>query len=348
MDEEHVATRTWRVTPDLMCIVDRERRFVAVNPSWTPTLGWSPEEIVGQPFSSFLHSDDVEPTHAAFARTLSGEPVRRFENRYRTKDGGHRWLSWVAVPEGEHIYASARDVTEDKVREQTITDQREEADLREQLLAVLGHDLRNPLGAVVAGIRLLAKEADGPRSHDVLRQMRASTVRMEELIGNMMDFARVRLGDGLGLDREPCADLDARVRHVIEEIEQAYPDARIELDMDLGGAPVCDGDRVMQVFSNLLGNAVTHGTRGSPIEVTLGDADGRLSLSVCNRGEPISDHARETLFQPFFKGEARTSPQGLGLGLYICAQVAEAHGGRLDVTSDEALTCFTLDVPARG
>ncbi|MFI8614625.1 PAS domain S-box protein [Acidovorax sp. NPDC077693] len=106
--------RTWSVTPDVMMVADGAGRLLDVNPAWTRTLGWSREESLGRSFESFVHAADMPATQEAFRQLQRGEPVLRFENRYRAKDGNYRWLSWIAVPEGNEFRCSARDVTQDK------------------------------------------------------------------------------------------------------------------------------------------------------------------------------------------------------------------------------------------
>jgi phosphoserine phosphatase RsbU/P len=343
---ERIGRNTWRVSPDPMCILGRDGCFVAVNPAWFPTLGWTELELVGRPFLDLLHGDDVERSIAAFEEVKSGKPVLRFENRYRTKEGWFRWFSWVAVPEGDYFYCVVRDVTDDKKREQTIDAQRNEAELREQFLAVLGHDLRNPLAAIIAGISLLMRENQSERSVLVLQHMQASGMRMTELITNMMDFARVRLGDGIGLERASIPDFAVRVSDIVQEIQSAFSGARIDLKTDIEGDVYCDGPRTMQVISNLLGNAVTHGAADQPITVDVVFSDCRLTITVCNKGTPIPQETLKTLFQPFFKGDPHSSPHGLGLGLYISSEIVSAHGGEINVSSDDGTICFEVDMPA--
>lgn len=345
LEHKRTATHTWQVSPDPMCILDRNGCFVAVNPAWTPILGWSDTEIVGRPYLELLHEGDIERSMAAFEEVKSGNPVLRFENRYRTKDGGFRWFSWVAVPEGDYFYCVVRDVTGDKERDQTIADQRDEAELREQFLAILGHDLRNPLAAIVAGTSLLLREKQSERSFMVLQHMQASGMRMAELITNMMDFARVRLGDGIGLERTSIPDFADRVSGIVQEVQSAFAGALIELKTDIRGDVYCDGPRTMQVLSNLLGNAVTHGAMDQPITVDVVSADCRLTISVCNKGKPIPQETLKTLFQPFFKGDPHSSPHGLGLGLYISSEIISAHGGEISVSSDDDTICFKVDMP---
>ncbi|TYC59822.1 PAS domain S-box protein [Rhodobacterales bacterium] len=344
--QQHIAMQTWRVTPDLMCILDAAGTFVAVNPAWTSTLGWTQDEIVGQPFLNFLHEDDIERSITAFEKVKVGMPVLRFENRYKTKDEEYRWFSWVAVPEDDVFYCTIRDVTEEKLREQTISAQRDEATLREQFIAILGHDLRNPVAAIMAGIRLISQDTHTDRSKLILGEMQASSVRMLELIDNMMDFARARLGDGIGLKRVMCTHLEDEISDLVSEIQTAHPSVEINLSTSIEDEIYCDAPRVLQVLSNLLGNAVTHGTKGAPITVKASSHSGELHLSVSNQGTPIPENVQKSLFEPFFKGNASENTHGLGLGLYICSQIAQAHDGKLSMETDESATTFTLELPA--
>lgn len=344
-DVDYVRTRTWQVSPDPLCLLDKEGRFVAANPAWKPVLGWETDDLVGQPYARFLHPDDVETSLAAFEVVKAGDPVLRFENRYRTSSGDYRWFSWVAVPEGQNFFCIVRDVTDIKQRDRMITLQQEEADLRERFLAILGHDLRNPVGSIMSGVRLLKNEVPSDKGQDILQHMQASASRMSELINNMMDFARVRLGDGIGLNRAPVADIGAVIIEVVEEFRLIYPRATIAVNIEETGQINCDAPRIMQLVSNLLGNATTHGSLDEPIRVDVKSVDGAMELVVCNQGQRIPDDVRQNLFQPFFKGGGRPSPQGLGLGLYISAQIADAHDGTLQVVSDEKETCFILTLP---
>jgi len=110
----------------------------------------------------------------------------------------------------------------------------------------------------------------------------------------------------------------------------------------------CDSSRVGQLFSNLLRNALVYGAPDAPIEVQARTSDGWFELSVANTGDPIDPAALVRLFQPFFRGKPSVARDGLGLGPYICAEVAKAHGGRMDVKSDEHGTCFTLRMPTKS
>lgn len=222
------------------------------------------------------------------------------------------------------------------------TQERQDAELREQFIAVLGHDLRNPLAAIDAGRRLLEKEHTDPKSQKVLKLMRESAQRMSGLISNVMDFAQGRLGGGISVEISSRQSVEPVLAQVINEIQASNPDRRIEKRLSLAQPINADQARLGQMFSNLLGNAVTHGAPDQPIIVEASVADGRFELSVANGGEPITPEAKERLFQPFSRGSVRPNQRGLGLGLYIASQIAQAHGGRIDVQSDNAETRFTF------
>lgn len=233
---------------------------------------------------------------------------------------------------------------------QRLNDEKSTAVLREQFIAVLGHDLRNPLASIVGATRMLRREASSEKTLRVLEMMETSVHRMADLIDDVMDFARGRLGSGIAVQRK-VAPLEPVLRQVAAELEIAHPGrvfaCDLACDLAVEDAVSFDEGRLAQLVSNLLGNAVAHGDPRSPIRLTAATADGRLTLSVSNAGDPIPPEAMDRLFQPFFRGEVRDSRQGLGLGLHIASEIARAHGGELTVQSDPDETRFTLTMPCR-
>jgi sigma-B regulation protein RsbU (phosphoserine phosphatase) len=225
-----------------------------------------------------------------------------------------------------------------------LADEQSTSELREQFIAVLGHDLRNPLASIMAAARLLKRDAPSEKALGVLRLMETSVDRMAGLIDNVMDFARGRLGSGISLNRQ-VAPLEPVLRQVVDELEVDEPGRVFTCEFSLLEPVSFDESRMAQLVSNLLGNALTHGDPKQPVRLRAITNDGRLELSVANAGEPIPDAAMARLFQPFFRGEVRSSQQGLGLGLHIASEIAKAHGGTLRVDSDPAETRFTLDMP---
>jgi len=225
-----------------------------------------------------------------------------------------------------------------------LLDEQETAALREQFIAVLGHDLRNPVAGVEAGMRILRQEPLTERGQSVVGMIEGSVSRMAGLIDNVMDFARGRLGGGLTLDRSSKNIADT-LRQVVSEFRASHPDRVILAEIRIQEKVEADHGRLAQIFSNLIGNALMHGDPGQAIGVTLDREEGVLVFQSINKGDPIPRDAMEKLFLPFSRGEMRSSLQGLGLGLYICSQIATAHGGSLKASSADGETTFTFRMP---
>ncbi|WP_221892900.1 PAS domain-containing sensor histidine kinase [Parasphingopyxis marina] len=341
-DTEERYGLTWRVTPDLLGILSTSGLFESTNPAWFATLGYEAEEIESRPFFDFVHEDDIPRTEEAFEDIQHGKPVLRFRNRYRHKDGSFRWLSWNCVPEGGKFYCSARDVTSSVENRLALTSKEEEARLREQFIAVLGHDLRNPLAALQSGLHLMGKEALSDRGKTVIAAGQRSIDRMSGLIDALMDFARTRLGSGLSLDISDGEDLREAIEATVDEIRIVHPEARIDSRYSLQADVRCDVGRISQLCSNLISNAVTHGDGRTPVELVAESCESGLQIIVSNRGETMPERVIAHLFEPFVREQMRPSQEGLGLGLFICSEIAKAHGGTLSVESTDGLTVFTF------
>jgi len=235
-----------------------------------------------------------------------------------------------------------------EVVEADLLTERTASELREQFIAVLGHDLRTPLAAIMAGTRVLQKLPVQDAALPVVAMMHRSVRRMTELIDMVLDFARARLGSGLGLERQAGGSLRPVLQQVADELQAASPDRVIELHMDLAESVHCDPGRIGQLASNLIANALTHGAIGSPVQIYAVTSEGVLELSVANGGEPIQPALLGKLFMPFVRASVRPNQQGLGLGLYIAQEIARAHAGTLAVVSNQQETRFTFRMPCAG
>jgi signal transduction histidine kinase len=232
-----------------------------------------------------------------------------------------------------------------RLSETALLDERQTAQLREQFFAVLGHDLRNPLNAVRGGAELLMMMQLPEKAVPVVTLIKRSAARMTGLIENVLDFARARLGAGLVLNRVADANLGATLEQVIAEARTVWPDREVRSEIVLGRPVNCDGARIGQMFSNLLANALTHGDPRGPVRVRALTDENAFELSVSNLGEPIQPETIKRLFQPYTRASDRPGRQGLGLGLYIASQIAQAHEGTLEVDSTPDETRFTFRMP---
>lgn len=220
------------------------------------------------------------------------------------------------------------------------------AKLREQFIAVLGHDLRNPLQAVSMGAEMLLLDPLPPAAARNVLRIKSSVERMSDLVHDILDFARGRLGGGIPVALHAHDDLAAELQQVVAENRVSHPDRTIEARFDLDTAVVCDCSRLGQLLDNLLANALAHGAADQPVRVDARCEGGSLELSVHNGGPAIEADKRERLFQPFSRALSDEPAPGLGLGLFIAAEIAKAHHGTLSVTStDSEGTCFTLRMP---
>ena len=229
--------------------------------------------------------------------------------------------------------------------ETELVNARATAELREQFIAVLGHDLRNPLAAVGATAELLARRSE-PELVRLGMRLGVTTRRMSQLINDVLDLARSRLGAGMGVVLEETTELAAALNDVVFELREAHPQRRIDADIAIARPVRCDRGRLQQLLSNLLGNALTYGAVDRPVRVSAAIEGEQLVLEVANEGVPIASGDLARVFEPYCRPLTSKPGGGLGLGLYICAQIAMAHGGAMRVESSaEAGTVFSARLP---
>jgi len=342
-------------------------QIVRMNRTLGRWLGRSPESLLGQP----LHDIVGFGGRIAFETHLA--PLLRLQKKVNevaldivTHDGTRiPVIANVAEKrdeQGTHLFtrftflkAEERRTYERKLQaslaqaKDAYEVEQEVGVLREQFIAVLGHDLRNPLAALQSAFRLLDKEqALSERGQTVIDASHRTVDRMSGLIEDLMDFARTRLGSGLSLDISDGSDLGPALEATVGEIQVVNTDLTIDTRIDLTQNVSCDVGRICQLCSNLLANAVTHGEDGGKIDFEAVNKDGGLVIRVSNRGSTMSDEVIQKLFEPFVREQVRPSQEGLGLGLFICSEIAKAHGGTLSVESEDSLTTFSLDIPQAG
>lgn len=278
--------------------------------------------------------------------TTSGGPLPVLANANERRDDTGRAQSLrVAFVRAKERRSYERDLkTQAAQAAERLKREEENAELREQFIAVLGHDLRNPLASIVGAARLLRREGQSEKAQRVIALMETSVDRMAGLIDDVMDFARGRLGSGISLHPQGAL-LEPVLRQVVEELEASQPSRSIHWEITAPEPISFDPGRIGQLVSNLLGNALTHGDPKASVHLGARVIHDAVEIWVTNAGEPIPPEAMDRLFQPFFRGEVRASQQGLGLGLHIASEIARAHGGSLAVQSDARETRFTFTMP---
>ena len=218
---------------------------------------------------------------------------------------------------------------------------------RELFLGVLGHDLRNPLSAIVGLAGLLRYENLDQSSLELVSQITIHTGSMTELINDLLEFAAIRIASRVIISPAPM-DLLRLCREAVAEMEAIYPSREFQFEHQGNLKGEWDESRLKQLLSNLLGNAAQHGADDQPIAVSVEATDDDVVLVIRNQGVPIPAEQLETIFEPmkrYVKGEGRASHGGVGLGLYIANEIAGAHGGSIEAQSDEQGTVFAVRLP---
>ncbi|HEL7628269.1 GAF domain-containing sensor histidine kinase [Stenotrophomonas maltophilia] len=237
---------------------------------------------------------------------------------------------------------------EDRLQEAetALSDAQRDSDLRDQFIAVLGHDLRSPLQAISVAADALEDEATSARQQQMLAHIASGVTRMDGLINDVLDFARGRLGGGIPISLRESDTLQADLERVAAEVAIATGREDIDVQMRIEGSVVCDPGRLSQLLANLLTNAVQHGERSLPVTLRVHAASNRLTLDVHNAG-CIAPDRLSTIFNPFSREKGELPRPGLGLGIYIASEIAKSHGGILDVVSSESAgTVFTFRMPS--
>ncbi|KVM84633.1 hypothetical protein WT05_15610 [Burkholderia stagnalis] len=220
---------------------------------------------------------------------------------------------------------------------------------RDLFVGILAHDLRTPLGAIAMAAQLLMQLDDLPaQALRTVATVQRSGARMQCIIDDLTDFTRTRLGGLLPIHVEP-ANMGNVCRQAITEIQALYPAETVRWVSDGNLSGNWDSGRLGQLLTNLLENAIDHGRPGAAVTVTTHGLDDTVELSVCNEGTPIPPAAQRAIFDPLMRTSPNVEPRrvgaGLGLGLFIARQIALAHGGALEVNSDDNGTTFTALLP---
>ncbi len=229
-----------------------------------------------------------------------------------------------------------------------LEEEKKVAELRDQFIAILGHDLRNPISSVTLAAEMLLAGNLDENNRMIVQTIQRSAFRMMGLIENILDFAQGHLGGGIALKRKINPELQPVIEQVIAEIRNIWPQREIDTTISLDGPVDCDADRIAQLFSNLMGNAMIHSLPETPVEVIVAGNQQSFSIDVINEAAPITQRELNSLFRPFLRGKDRTEKKGLGLGLFISSEIAKAHKGVLRATYEQGHVRFSLTIPQKA
>ena len=366
---EEVALRTrqrdliWQASPDLLCTATLEGQLLDLNPAWTSTLGWSAEQLRHEPFMAFVHVEDRARTEAALERLTLGEPVFGFENRYRHREGGYRWLSWNSVLQDGLIYSAVREVT--AIREQQEALRQTEEQLRQsqkmeavgQLTGGIAHDFNNLLTGVIGSLDMLSLRLAQGRYTDLERYAtgaKGAAERAAALTHRLLAFSRRQALD-------PTATQTNALVLGMEELIRRSVGPQVEIHIELAEAlnpTLCDPHQLENALLNLCINARDAMPEGGTLRIVtanrrLNDAQAAalelppgdyVTLAVLDTGTGMPPEVLARAFDPFFT----TKPVGMGtgLGLSMIYGFAKQSGGVAHIVSaPKRGTTVTLYLP---
>lgn len=333
--------------------VDPEGRIASWNAGAERIKRYTAEEAIGQPFAMLFTPEDIQAGKPEEEMRLAAEKGVYEGEGIRVRKGGERFNAHVILRAlsdkgGVHrgFIKVTRDITE---RKRVETELRERAEFEQQLIGIVSHDLRTPLSAITLATVLLLRSKDlSPRHVSRLNRILSSAERAQRLIVSLLDFTQARVGGGFVLQHSPL-ELHGFVDSVVEEVRLSHPGREIQVEHVGDGQGEWDADRIAQLLTNLLNNALSYGLEDVPVRVRVQGEPDSVVLAVHNQGKPIPPEVRSQLFAPMRRGDSarRTGqPGSIGLGLYIVQQIAHAHGGTVSVdSSQEQGTTFATHLP---
>lgn len=291
---------------------------------------------------------DVGHLHAS-ERLESGQDINQLVAEYRALRSSVLQL-WEEAQGGEQDELTRFNEAIDEVLAKSSAHYSKMAEVtREQFLGILGHDLRNPISAIKMGATLLTESKDAETA-EIATIIKISSERMGRMVDDLLDLTRTRLGSGIPLTPKPM-DLKTLCEQVIAELQGIHTECPIQFEAEGDLTGDWDRDRLYQVVSNLLSNALQYGRRRRPVRILVRGHENEVCLQVHNQGSPIPKKALKTIFAAMVRDQSggtqsKNNAAGLGLGLFIVHEIVKAHGGTIEVTSTEANgTTFTLKIP---
>ncbi len=346
---------------DLLCIAGLDGYFKRLNPAFMRVLGFTERELLAQPFSSFVHPDDLAGTLAEVEKLGQGIDSTSFENRYRCKDGSWRWLLWTstAVKDRGLIFATARDITERRNLEDalkfkqsqlevaltaeqiSLQDARKNAEALErsnrelrEFAHVASHDLQEPLRMVSSFCSMLSDNYRGrldAEADEFITHAVDGAKRMQVLIQDLLSYSRL---EGQGMTFQ-TVDVEQAVRTAKDNLAALISESATELTWSELPTLAADRRQIVQLVQNLIGNAIKYRSqRPSRVRISSVRDGAAWRFSVSDDGIGIASRHHERIFGMFKRLHGRERYAGTGIGLAICKKVVEMHGGRIWVESE--------------
>jgi PAS domain S-box-containing protein len=349
----------FKVSLDLMVIRDSNYRILKVNQAWERVLGWTVEELEGQPMLSFIHPKDVPSSRSQMVRVETEKDVNGFLNRYRCRDGTYRWFEWRAHQHGDLVYGVARDVTDRIELEAEMKAARAEAEAantsKSEFLANMSHEIRTPLNGVIGVAAALSQTELTASQREMVELILTSGQTLERVVSDVLDFSKIEAGR-LEFEVRPF-DLRREMDGLLDLFRGRAEEKGLAFEIDYGpgatGWFLGDVVRIKQVAGNLLSNAIKFTSQGGvAVDIDVSEEEGsrpaELCIAVQDSGIGFDDETGRRLFQRFSQADGSITRRfgGTGLGLSICQALVEMMGGDIRATSEPGRgSRFVITVP---
>lgn len=329
---------------DLIVTLDSKGCFETINPFALRMLGYSPDELVGQPAGTIAQPEQSFQLEENLRTAISAKDLKRFESKLQTKDGKLLDTTWSCIwsEREQKLFCIAHDITEEKTIEL----------LKQDFADMISHDLRSPLMAMSGSLALVERGVKGEISESAKARVAATSKKVDSLIAlvnDLLDFQKLKAGKmELSLSNE---SLNAISREASDLLAENARKKNIEIVLIEGGQNLeLDKNKMMQVILNLMSNAIKFSQKDTKVIVTAqltADSNGML-FSISDTGPGVPEEFRERIFQPFEQAPSSHAKEGTGLGLAICKLIVEAHGGKIWVEPKDDGSVFKFELPKRS
>jgi len=348
---EEELNRFFTLSLDMMCIIGNDGYFKRINPAFEDVLGYSNKELFSKPYYEFIYPDDKENTVEAVNNMVKDSTKLNIENRWLCKDGSFKWLAWKSVPVGDVRYASARDITEQKLSAERIGKMNEELEMRvkkrteqlkksneelQQFAYIASHDLQEPLRMVASYMQLLEKKYKGKldeKADQYINFAVDGASRMKALINDLLDFSR------LDTKAKPMqfSDFNEILDDVTHNLKVAIKESKTQIEIiDKMPSLIVDSTQISQLFQNLINNAIKFRNQNiTPIiKISAEEQPNQWVFKISDNGIGIEKEYYDRIFIIFQRLNNRVEYPGTGIGLAICKKIVERHGGQIWLESE--------------
>lgn len=349
------------VAIDLLCIASIDGKFIKLNKAWENTLGYSNNELENKFFMDYVHPDDTQITQDALEKLSDQNPILKFVNRYKTKQGDYRFIEWHSVPVGQFIYCAARDITERMTYEEELLNARSEAEVsnrsKSDFLSKMSHELRTPMNSILGFAQLLEMSNLTASQQKGVNHILKSGKHLLDLINEILDISKIEAGK-ISISLEPV-NLTNIIHEVIELMLPFANKLNIAIINNIvtTNAPICvmaDRQRLKQVIINFVNNAIKYNREGGSVwiftELTKSENSDteHIKITIKDNGIGIANSDLERIFMPFERvGVLHNFTEGTGLGLAVAKQLVNLMQGNIGVESELNIgSKFWVELPS--